>query len=449
MSGLEVSRVVASILSAFNNGMDLFRKMRKGQSKKRGKAELQSPFEIDLQKSLQQRPRDIQAGYSKSVTKLGYRFEIGDTLAQTSLAHTLLVLNTGLINILNTALSEDTKARDFSKRSLLSLSETAATDALYTLSQLDVRLSSPRLSSRSQLMLPAPSSSPRQDQRVAVEQKVKHDVASKAARKVIEGKKSAPLLVRGGWIKPKSSFPSASSASASNTNLARPSHLRSKSSPAVPKAADKRSSPSPFSGKDHMQSQTQITTPFSPPERPQHRRTKSTPRPHREPSMLLVPSDFFKSLDVLQDEDPNTPQAFSPSGPPPIPPKIPLHSRPTNFQPPPQGLNHGTRVRPPSVATFMTASTKIGEIPEHRWPHQHPRRQLPWNSDHPAQAEQENRPPLPYTVPPALNPADVERMQNRSKGSSWGFKLWKRKDDRAAAAAAGASRNGAGGVLAY
>jgi hypothetical protein len=55
----------------------------------------------------------------------------------------------------------------------------------------------------------------------------------------------------------------------------------------------------------------------------------------------------------------------------------------------------------------MTASTKIGEIPEHRWP---------------AQASGEQR-PLPYTIPPPLNVEDISR---KKKGR--GFRFWKKAE---------------------
>jgi hypothetical protein len=56
--------------------------------------------------------------------------------------------------------------------------------------------------------------------------------------------------------------------------------------------------------------------------------------------------------------------------------------------------------------TFMTASTKIGEIPESRF-----------HSN-----EQVQSAPLPYTIPPPL-----ESIEPRKKK---GFKFWKREDKR-------------------
>ena len=432
MSGLEVSSVIASILSAFNSGLDVFRRTRpKSRSKRKDKSDsFQNPCEVHLQNSLQQRPKDIQIEYNRSVAKLGYRFEIGDSVAQTSLAHTLLVLNTGLLNILNKALSRKSKAHDDTDRHLLSLSQTAAADALQALSQLDLRLSStsslmssPMLSSPQLALEAAPVPKP------TVDHTSKRRVAEKAAKKVVDSKRKKPppdnLLVRGGWVKPKADSSTASSASASKVNLVKPSHQRSKSSPVIPKI--------PAVG-TRRQSQPETTSLMlnpmngSPDQvgRPTHRRTLSSPRPHREPSMpsmALMSSDFFQPTPNTNFASPQFDQQLPVA--PPIPPKIPLHSRPTNTH-----LTHnlaGMRVRPPSVATFMTASTKIGEIPDHRLP-PHERRNQPRQSN--GGLVQQMNPPPQYALPPALNPVEVEKLQKQSKGRDWGFRLWKRREDK-------------------
>lgn len=108
--------------------------------------------------------------------------------------------------------------------------------------------------------------------------------------------------------------------------------------------------------------------------------------------MLLVPADFFQS---------NTPFPPDEQNPPPRPPKVPLNDHQNG---------HGMRVRPTSVATFMTASTKVGEIPEHRW------------INKPA-AHAEKERPLPYVIPPPLRP---DLMEPKKKGR--GFKFWRREE---------------------
>ena len=106
--------------------------------------------------------------------------------------------------------------------------------------------------------------------------------------------------------------------------------------------------------------------------------------------MLIVPADLFSSQIEWA---------------PPRPPKIPLDSRTTSLSARP---STGVRPRPPSVATFMTASTKIGEIPESRWPDRIP------------QAGEELR-PVPYTIPPLLNIEEVPRKRR-------GLRFWRKSE---------------------
>src|SRR5947207_14599502 len=135
MSGLEVTAVVSSIIAAFGSGMDLFKKMRaKAKAKKQDKhgAKL-TPDDLRLRQSLRCGPQQIRAEYDKNVARLGHRFQIGDPIAHSSLAQTLVGLNTGLVKILKHALSEDSKAREMSKKSLLGLSELATADTINAL----------------------------------------------------------------------------------------------------------------------------------------------------------------------------------------------------------------------------------------------------------------------------------------------------------------------------
>jgi hypothetical protein len=106
--------------------------------------------------------------------------------------------------------------------------------------------------------------------------------------------------------------------------------------------------------------------------------------------MLIVPSDFF-----------DQPQMFNVEQPPPRPPKIPLDPQPPTLQ-------RRKEVRPISTMTFMTASTKIGEIPESRLQ----RQILP--------AEDLGSRRAAYTVPSPLEDEHPRRKK--------GFKFWKRED---------------------
>lgn len=320
---MDVAHVVSSIISAFGNGMDLFRRLTGKKSKRRGREPTYSEEELWLRDSLDRRPREIRDSYDRSVARLGHRFEIGDTIAHTSLAHTLLVLNSGLINLINQALSADSK-RNLSRRSLLNLSEVAAADTLNALSQLSLRLSS-----QSQLTLPPPQRDHKdkgQGRKTKSKSKSKDDGAPTKKRPG-----PVPLLVAGGWVRPKSGSIVSASSTGSKGGAR---HARSKSESAVSKV-----SKAPL-----REARQEIMPPID------HARQQSWPesrQPQRQPSMLVVPSDFFLPFS-------EEPQSYE--TPPPRPPKIPLDSRP----------NPGFRPRPPSQRTFMTVSTKIGEIPEGR-----------------------------------------------------------------------------------
>ena len=397
MAACEVSQIVASIVSAYNSGLDVFKKLKcKKKSKSSSKDTKAAQDEALLQSSLRHRPRDIKFAYENNVELLGHRFEIGDTIAHSSLAHTLLVLNSGLINVLNSSLSDDIVKRRQSQRSLLSISEVAAADALYALAQLNYRLTAyqPIIPASLPVRLAEPkprrTSHSRKPSRTIIDIQVDPKVKTRAENN---------LLVRGGWVRPcpprtksGSSVTSAlSSRNASSTKLVE--HIKSKSGTASPPSSSRspKGSPRPRHGRTQSTPTLPTTQPPSMAELPcdsQPRRRHHSPE-HREPSMLIMPADLFESQIGLA---------------PPRPPKIPLHSRPSMRARP----STGVRPRPPSVATFMTASTKIGEIPESRWPDRTP------------QAGEELR-PMPYTIPPPLNIEDVPKKRR-------GLKFWKKSE---------------------
>lgn len=434
--------MVASIVSAFATGMDIFKRMKAKQRPKRSKKKPDRFTEEEwrLQTSLQYRPQEIRAEYDRNLARLGHRFAIGDSAAQTSLNHTLLILNTGLIRILSYALSNDTKARALSRRSLLSLSESAAAEAVRALEQLQSRLSS-----NPQLNLTASTSSNRKAQRKS-EESPKPLVASNKARpapkprsksfSITERKRPGPdPLLRGAWVRSRSGTSATTVSSTSGTStpktieakggftslvqqdvsLSRHSHHRTRSSPHHSSRSNHDESP------NHLQENHPFYQSQSPPcyvaypeQQGQH------PSPRRQPSLLLASPEVFTDL--------QTP-SFQSSTPPIPPPKIPLYSPlPSQNNPPLPPLTTSTsiirpRPRPPSVATFTTASTKIGEIPEHRWliNYNHnnlpdPNRPLPpWEDPH-------NQKSRLYTIPPRLEDEPVAKRKGR------GFRFWKRSE---------------------
>jgi hypothetical protein len=345
-----------------------------------------------LRRSLVDRPAEIKKEYDQQVSRHGHHFEVGDGATQSSLAHTLLVLNTGLIDLINHALSADSKTRSVSQRQLYNLSETAALDTITALAHLGSRLS---MKSPSRLVLES------RDHRRTHEKSARKERQSSPPAKSGKRPPPSPLLVRGGWVRTKSgstvSVVSASTARKASADKAT-KHHRSKSESAVTKNASPSRHPkkttrphtvheaptdtkkvvnSQFGGMDDL-------VQYLPDDRI---------RPQRQPSMLIVPADFF-------DDQKEAPPYGSEA--PPRPPKIPLHSRPD-----PTAM----RRRPVSTMTFMTASTKIGEIPESRM------------TDAQTSSANIAQRPLPYAIPPPLEPVEPRKARK-------GFKFWKRDDKR-------------------
>ncbi|EXJ78037.1 hypothetical protein A1O3_09197 [Capronia epimyces CBS 606.96] len=406
MGGIDVASVVVSIISAFGSGMEVF--YRLGGKKRKSSARLPRPWEEQewVKESLKTRPLQIKHEYEQSVVKFGRRFEVGDSAAHSSLAHTLLALNTGLINLINYALSADPKSQVMSQKALFNLSETAALDTMTALGQLKTRLS---LASQPRLPL-EPKENQLPDDRNSHRQSRKSN--SKSPSKTHNRPSPTPLLVRGGWIRSKSGSSIVSVTAArkarEHKGTRTEKHSRSQSNSAAMKSpasqddlhirkqsdgehsvvsncthkTEDRQFPETITprghGSDkHSTFQTQIS--------------EGDSRPQRQPSMLIVPADFF---------DTHVPARQSQGlMPPPRPPKIPLDSRSR-----PRPGHHGAR--PTSTMTIMTASTKIGEIPEG-----------PWTERVDAVQDLRSRSPA-YTIPPL-----VERSEPKKKK---GLKFWKR-----------------------
>jgi hypothetical protein len=394
MAACEVSQIVASIVSAYHSGLDVFRKVKckkKGKSSKTDKKTEQE--EALLQMSLSHRPRDIRTAYESKVAVHKERFEIGDTIAHSSLAHTLLVLNSGLISILNSTLSNDVAKRRQSQRSLLNLSEVAAAQALEALALLDARLRTyqPRILKSTML----PTDEPQKKRRTHSKTPSKSIADIKIDPKV-KSRAEKNLVSRGGWVRPPIASRAksgsydvtvASSRNSSTTKLADHKRCKSMASGNASPPEDRSSKGSPRPG--HRRTESSPAIPSQPiaelpsETRPQQRHHSSEHhRLPREPSMIIVPSDFFESQLELSIQRP---------------PTVPLHSRPSMSTTPPTV----TQPRPISVATFLSASTKIGEIP--------------------SRPDAELR-PMPYTIPPPLNIEDVSPKKRR------GLRFWKKSE---------------------
>lgn len=373
MGGTDVSSIVSSIITALGSGLNIFHRI--SGKKRKSNARLPRPSEEEewLRQSLTTRPVQIRNEYDQSVAKHGNRFEIGDEVAHSSLAHTLLVLNTGLVNLINHTLSAGPRKKIASRQTLYDLSETAALDTMTALGQLSSRLSIAR-----QLRLPAEAGQARPGYQTGHHKKDKPSTTSRPS--------PSPLLERGGWVRSKSGSSVVSAAAARKARGSQPQrHGRSKSESNLSESAnvqnrkdvekDDNSSPCPDKRRNHQ--------PWG---------EANTQRP---PSMLLVPSDFFdQPYTDLQEQ-------HQPPPPPPRPPKIPL------------GTSDNRRLRrrggrPVSTMTFMTTSTKIGEIPESR-----------------VQNQVYSDEPRVGLVSTAVHPALEDSQPKKRKG----FRFWK-KDDK-------------------
>ena len=389
MGAIDVATVVGSIIAAFGSGLDVFHRL--GGKKRPTNARLPRPSEEEewLRRSLKNRPLEIRNEYDQSVAKYGHRFEVGDDIAHASLAHTLLVLNTGLINLISHALADDSKQRSTSKNTLFKLSETAAVDTMTALGQL-----TSRLTLASEPRLPTEPSQRRVDRRIAHGKQGKNPSSSSLSSTSRDTKRPqpSPLLVRGGWVRSKSGSSVVTLTTARKIREAEPTkHKRTKSESNLFGCSTTRNEIRKHRKAASDPSGSRTSSQHVEPKHNVREGISTQAKPERQPSMLLVPADFFAGA-VDHTEKP-----------PPRPPKIPLDAEPRS-----QARIRRKEVRPVSTMTFMTTSTKIGEIPESRWPNQE------------LSPEELYVRPMPYFIPPPLEAAEPKRKK--------GFKFWKRKD---------------------
>ncbi|KAL6250672.1 hypothetical protein RBB50_002975 [Rhinocladiella similis] len=336
MGGVDVSSIVSSIITALGSGLDVFHRL--SGKKRKSHARLPRPSEEEewLRQSLETGPVQIRNEYDQSVAKHGNRFEVGDEIAHSSLAHTLLVLNTGLVNLINHTLSGGSRQKGVSRKTLYVLSETAALDTMTALGQLSSRLSVAR-------PLGPPAGAGEDKHGIRTGHHKKHKASGSPATSTPSRPPPSPLLVRGGWVRSKSGSSVVSAAAARKARGSLPQkHSRSKSDSSLSRSnkAEVR--------KDDDKVNKSSSWADERKERHERRPSDET-KSQRQQSMLLVPSDFFHQLDAdLQQQ------------PPPRPPKIPLDSKDSRRLRRREG-------RPVSTMTFMTTSTKIGEIPESRF----------------------------------------------------------------------------------
>lgn len=370
MGELDVASVVTSILAALTNSINIFQRL--GKKKRKTNARPPRPSEEDewQERSLTSRPSEVKHRYDNHVSKHGRRFEVGDEAAHFSLAHTLLVLNTGLVNFLNHALSRDSKTRTTSRRALFNLSETATMETLTTLGQLSSRLS---------LNLPAEVRlSHVEDEAGKHHRRRKRHTASPTSGP--SKPHPSDLLPNGGHIRSKSGSSVVSRAEARRArNSMEEGQSRSKSTPSLLKPS--MSQPN-ISGDSREGRRKDRESRHEHPKIPE-----DDVRLQSQPSLLLVSSESLGH-------------------------HFPQTAHPGRLQKAPHIRAGGrSKIRPVSTATFLTTSTKIGEIPESKW------------HDRVLSPEELASRKLPYIVPPPLK-------TDESKRKTKGFKFWKRDEKK-------------------
>ena len=293
MAGTEVASLTRDIIDGFKNGLNIFKGGLR-RHKRRQTEPSRDDGETVLHDSLSQRPKDIQNAYDRSVNRHGRKFEIGDQISQTRIARILLTFNTGLIRLLNHTMSQESQSRRHSRSSLLDLSEIAAKETLSALSELDNRLS---------LASTSPSLAATD---MAVSRNTKPRSSSQSSSGQVNKRPSpSPHLKHGGWVRSKSD-PSVVSVVVLQKSKKGDCVRHSMTSPKSAQPESIASSQVPKSTSNGKQPRSKKSVPVVKP-KPMHLKADSIqprdePKPieqkslARQPSMYIVPGDFFAAL---------------------------------------------------------------------------------------------------------------------------------------------------------
>ncbi|EED16155.1 hypothetical protein TSTA_012630 [Talaromyces stipitatus ATCC 10500] len=148
-----LSGIITSLLSAFESTRHLYRRIRNNTRSSTPKTKLNKRQHVSddaltreeqiLQHQLQQAPRQIATIFRTNSERLGEGYRRGDERAKTSLNRILLVLNTGLTKIISNFLRKNGSAdNDAMIRDLMSLSERSARYSVIELEGFRMRLES-------------------------------------------------------------------------------------------------------------------------------------------------------------------------------------------------------------------------------------------------------------------------------------------------------------------
>ncbi|KAF1988233.1 hypothetical protein K402DRAFT_462124 [Aulographum hederae CBS 113979] len=180
------SSSVCSLIAAFTNGLNIFKKFQSQSQKckkKRGSKDASQSAdsasetaEQKLTKSLHRGSVDVQKVYEQNYRAGGEKYAQGDAIATLSLSHTLLTLNTALASIISSFLHPSPAAKNgkLSKldyASLTSISETSRAEAVEALGQLYERLSSSNVTLKQPQQQPQPHPPKRREETAPLDPK--------------------------------------------------------------------------------------------------------------------------------------------------------------------------------------------------------------------------------------------------------------------------------------
>ncbi|KAM0716010.1 hypothetical protein Q7P37_008524 [Cladosporium fusiforme] len=372
MAQTNVSNGVLTIIASFSNGLDVLKKLRRADKRKPtsttttakwSRSRNQSDEDaLRLSRSLRRGADDLGREYqARSMRCDGERYAIGDATAQNSLAEILIKLNTGLVNIITSFLSHDPKKQnrhsiDVDYRSLIDLSEHSREQSISVLRALYQRvmlaMNPSRRPNASGLHLQDPDSRNGKKTRSKKKRGGGGGGGTHASSK--HTKIRHPTLAR--VVIENSSIPS-------QIALVRPSENSSKK---------QTPSRSPSHAPTTPQTESRATSPPPPPYFPSDPLPKQQQQQQQQTSIsqenpaTRPPRHHPSSTSLLSKLPPQTNPSPNPK---------PKHKPSTLLSPQPRPTTLY------SLSSARTGSTKLGEIPMHKWA-------TPWDA---SAAEEANR----------------------------------------------------------
>ncbi|KAI9666240.1 MAG: hypothetical protein M1821_004175 [Bathelium mastoideum] len=414
---------VFGIIAAFTSGLDVLKKFRaQDRGRRRGQPRQTSADEVQLSKSLRNSPVEIHDRYERGYNAFSTRFADGDVVAQASLTGTLLKLNSGLVEIVSAFLANPKSKSHCDFTPLIKLSDDSRREAVHALNQLYQRLSTSQpsrpLPSRRHSSQETKSKRTKASKQSSSSQVKNNDKPRKTASAPALNSKGAPVVTtvskvhvkgfkapqyaftrpRGAKRSSSGSSSSASSAVSSNSNSSQSTAVTTPSSSpsSSPHIGTREDSPPPqYVSDPHADPYTRPPPPAAPRPKFFPAQIRQTPyfsgaRTPSSPEMFTRGPTASPLLPSSRQPYPHsTPALVSPSQPQPQP-----QSRyyPSDFSPSSSTLSSSQTLVPSrtrsthkahyssstnqfpapnpraSVAySFASDSTKLGEIPLHRW----------------------------------------------------------------------------------